>query len=66
MEQEDIEFVRGQASHNRPDIQRLISLLVKYAGQAAYWHHFAYAHLTDNPICFQDHTFEEFEAKIKM
>ena len=27
MKPEDVEFVRSQASHNRPDIQRLLSLL---------------------------------------
>ena len=34
MKQDDIEFVRSQASHNRPDIQRLLSLLVKAEGAA--------------------------------
>ena len=29
MKQEDVTFIRQQRSHNRPDIQRLLSLLIE-------------------------------------
>ena len=82
MKPEDVEFVKGISDYMRrgndpivknnifvaSEVRRLLSLLVESEGQALYWHHTAYAHLTDNPIpqiCYQDHTIKEFEAKIK-
>ena len=48
------------------DGKRLLALFTESEVQARYWHHFAHAHLTDNPICNRrNHTFKEFETQVR-
>lgn len=80
MKSDDVKFVREINEYmnrgNDPiiknnifvasEVKRLLNLLAETEAQARYWHHFAHAHLVDNPTCnIRNHTFKEFEASVK-